>query len=521
MSSVDEEEMVIVEPAASLTSTTEEDVVKQLEAYKEAKRARVDVGVNTSPALSGDAGPDLQFAASALDATVQGLAPILEEVERCHPFEVLTSKQLVPLEGSAASGTLDALVNIPKAFIEKHAAGKVGLVVMLDVSGSMDGNPMETMKAAVEKLPAMLESKHGVEIETAMGTFSDTAQIFNERFEKDGRDTGKQPFSKLNLAAAKNVALRLKTDRATNIEAAIEAAAGVFLDEMPDEPPLKHVVLLTDGNPTRGECIPELLDRKIKQTFCQPGAEQFVVSVLCLGSNIDRAVAKALTNATGGIVAHARDTTELAEAMGAIFGPITETSKALTICVGGEYTKKCGLLTLDNRRTLVTVEAPAKDVAGRQEATTVELLGIAAAPAHFSKSVILDYVDKEKLAALGANADPVPRMLQDELDAVQMRDERNREFEAALIKEGMATAAKVSRTYTERAAQRFGADAPSIHRFRMHSDRTERMAEADAELETQLATGGGEDGVVYRSLGGPTPTASAQLTSDALSSQYC
>ncbi|XP_045164573.2 inter-alpha-trypsin inhibitor heavy chain H3-like [Mercenaria mercenaria] len=145
------------------------------------------------------------------------------------------------------------------------------IVFVIDISGSMDGNPIEQVKEAMTSILSRLRTHDFFNIIL----FDDNTIMWKSTF---------QQATSLNVKAAKYfVEKSVKADGSTNINEALLLAVDMFDKELPADMNGnlgKIIVFLTDGSPTYGETDTTAIRRNIR-------ARNYLNGQICCKSSIN------------------------------------------------------------------------------------------------------------------------------------------------------------------------------------------------------------------------------------------
>ncbi len=212
--------------------------------------------------------------------------------------------EALPLHRRRPVGTTQTEYVLIKISAPKQVSGplpRLTTVLLLDVSGSMKGNPLAQVKESVARLSAILSD------EDALGvvTFSTSAQTV-------------VPIQPLSSAGARRSIERasesLLADGYTNLSAGLSHAALQFAPRQPDERQL--VLLLSDGQPNVGTQSSDGLAGEAAMIKSRGVA----VSTLGYGAQHNEDLLLALADAAGGRYAYVKDTTMAASGFARALG---------------------------------------------------------------------------------------------------------------------------------------------------------------------------------------------------------
>lgn len=212
--------------------------------------------------------------------------------------------EALPLHRRRPVGTTQTDYVLIKISAPKQVSGplpRLTTVLLLDVSGSMKGNPLSQVKESVARLSSIL----GDEDSLGVVTFSTSAQTV-------------VPLQPLSTAGARRNIERasesLVADGYTNMSAGLSHAALQFPPRLPDERQL--VLLLSDGQPNVGTQSTEGLGGEAAMIKSRGVA----VSTLGYGAQHNEDLLLALADAAGGRYAYVKDTTMAASSFARALG---------------------------------------------------------------------------------------------------------------------------------------------------------------------------------------------------------
>jgi len=208
-------------------------------------------------------------------------------------------------QGPTAASTVDLEV--------LKCAPAVALV--LDVSGSMDGSRLSSMKSSAAQVVGLLEDGNKLSI----SVYSTNASVV---FPMQALDAG-------NRATALSAITSLSASGSTNIGGGILSGLGQ-LEAQADRPEPGIIVLLTDGEHNTGT--------DPATAAAQVATADFTLQSVALGSNIDAAQLKTASEQTGGTLVVVENDEDLASAIvqqaTAVQGDDVLLSQRLTIAPG-------------------------------------------------------------------------------------------------------------------------------------------------------------------------------------------
>tara|TARA_B100000519_G_scaffold193744_1_gene196727 strand:+ start:1210 stop:2604 length:1395 start_codon:yes stop_codon:yes gene_type:complete len=285
------------------------------------------------------------------------------------PFELTVgAKELA----SDTATRFHSLVTFDEGYIKDRTAAAAQapthVLIMTDVSLSMEGIGIHGASEAIKKIPLMLEDSP-LDIRISFNTFHGDAQVWEPQW----CDIAAADM-KTKCAAYANQ-LCVPTDAfGTNHEDAIKSCFD-HLKTLPstrnlhgdgfDEPSnAKHIVIITDGDATVGETNPLRLRHNILahlnklDDLDEHNVDNgIVVHCLIVGEFVNREVPKNICTPTAGIIAFAPDPEKLSDEMSKIFWPIKQAPTAIVIKIqwGNDKPKyeHHGMLTENHRHVLL------------------------------------------------------------------------------------------------------------------------------------------------------------------------
>ncbi|XP_060553097.1 inter-alpha-trypsin inhibitor heavy chain H3-like [Ruditapes philippinarum] len=187
------------------------------------------------------------------------------------PFEIEYELEDNKNGGILIENELGQFVHMFSAPCEERKIMMKQIVFVIDISGSMDGNPIEQVKEAMDTILSRLRSHDFFNIIL----FDDDAIMWKSTF---------QQATSLNVFAAKVFIQRsVKADGRTNINEALQLAVDMFDKELPSRVSGnlgKIIVFLTDGSPTYGEMDTKAIRRNVR-------ARNFLHGNICCKSSIN------------------------------------------------------------------------------------------------------------------------------------------------------------------------------------------------------------------------------------------
>ena len=202
--------------------------------------------------------------------------PSKKEQENANRHSKLPFEIEYELEGNKKGGHLirnehGHFVHMFSAPCEERKIMTKQIVFVIDISGSMDGNPIEQVKEAMNSILSRLRIHDLFNIIL----FDDDTIMWKSTF---------QQATTLNVNAAKIFIQRsVKADGRTNINEALLLAVDMFDKELPPGTSGtlgKIIVFLTDGSPTYGETDTKAIRRNVR-------ARNFLHGKMCCKSSIN------------------------------------------------------------------------------------------------------------------------------------------------------------------------------------------------------------------------------------------
>lgn len=385
-----------------------------------------------------------------------------------------------------------ALVTFSEEYVAAELAKNpsVHVAVMTDVSYSMQGRGINAAKEAIKKIPEQLLTDAKVQPLVSLNTFHGSAQ----EWRPENCDIAPADLNAKCLDYADKLHIPGNSN-GTNHSDALKSCVNYLKDKQG----LKHVVFITDGDSTVGECNPmrqrQALEQMLKDLAGPYDTQQeIVVHCVVVGTCVNREVPKNLCAPTGGIVACALRMDTLPDEMARVFGPIREAPRALVLITdwydrpSSPETTRHGLLTSNKRHVLLDLGW----------ACSNPQLGLA----HLDVSVHghdvrrdFDLVPNVDLAEV-----VVPEDLKFELEAIELEKKMAAEAEEALKTKGYDAMVDVVR-HTTASAPVVGMPVYIQERFTRRAVATETMASVAAAMPVD-EDDEGEGGPSYRSLGG-------------------
>ena len=203
------------------------------------------------------------------------------------------SLEALPLHRRVQAGVAGTDYMLIKITAPKHVSGpqpRLSTVLLLDVSGSMKGQPLEQVKESVRRLASIL----GDEDALGVVTFSTSAQTVAPIQTLAGG------VARRNIERAADT---LHADGYTNMSAGLSHAALQFAPRAPDERQL--ILLLSDGQPNVGTQTQDGLAGEVALIK----GRSVALSTLGYGAQHNEDLLLALSDAGGGRYAYVKDTT--------------------------------------------------------------------------------------------------------------------------------------------------------------------------------------------------------------------
>ena len=333
-----------------------------------------------------------------------------------------------------------ALVTFNDTYIDEAfaAATPVHVAILVDVSYSMEGCGITAAAETIRQVPKQLLDDTKLKFEVSLNTFHGIAQSWDpENCDIKAADLE----GRCNEFAD---ALQIPEDSyGTNHQDAIKSAFE-YLKLKRGGLGLKHIVLVTDGDATVGQCNPLRLQLEMREMLKELGDEQIVVHMVVVGSHVNREVPKNICAPTAGVVAFALRAETLPDEMAKVFAPIKEAPQAIVLQIGwgggieNNYVRH-GLLTKNHKHVVVDLNFDPSREKGRQAR-----LGIRGH--NFEHTKLFDLKPKAELAPV-----VVPADLKFELEALEIQAKMVAEAEEALRTRGAQAMAHVTKTYTDSA----------------------------------------------------------------------
>ena len=436
-------------------------------------------------------------AACCSDPTRRVCQRVEDMVVRHSPPAILTEVSKAMVEAGRESVRTGFFVSEATATTLQGMNRAIDVCVLIDVSPSMR-TVEDLLKQCIEKLPDIL-SPDGVNIDTvncAIGFFSDHVNFINSE-----KVAGYKQFGTLNKVGAMNIANKLKIQGSggTNTKSALNSGLCLLQDnrtKLKHDPGfLQHLVLVTDGNPTRGElrafALGDLVSDYINSKLSGCAV---VVHTLSLGNDVDVDVCHNIVKSTGGLMGHARNGQELLPEMRRIFAPITSSGMAFLLAISdnrpnhgaGVRYERFGILTKENREALLTLDIPPVASAGIQKAATLTLLN-SFLP---TQNVMMKYILAENYES--ESRELVHFALAKKFEEKRMQEEEQEKVRNALAENDIQSAIDISQTYTmnynnqglDSAAQRSSARTRRLEEMAEASHDVPRMNDNSASLMT-------------------------------------
>lgn len=414
------------------------------------------VGQKRARTSTGDEGDNTSLAnsCSSAERCAQRVSKQVEDVLSTTPPPTLLTQYSNARVDTGRSSVNTGYVIQENAAItfQKLWYKSVDVLILFDVSPSMH-SVQPILEDCVRKLPDMLSNGSTVaNVNCALGFFGDEVEIMHT-----GQVTGYDRFGTLSKVVALNLANRLSINRSggTNTSLALEKGLSALKENRNDcnrdNGYLQHLVLVTDGNPTRGKTIAKELGHivdhhvDVEQQHCS-----VMVHVLSIGDDVSVQVPHEIVKSTCGLIGHARSADDLLPEMKRIFDPITSSTMAFSLAISDNRTdtvryKRFGLLTPENRSALFSLDFPPVECAGMHQAASITLAN--SGPFFPEQLIMIEYFEKDEYEQ--ASSDTMPVMLQQMLDEKRMQDEEQQEVRNALAANNFEGAIEISRTYTQ------------------------------------------------------------------------
>lgn len=178
-----------------------------------------------------------------------------------------------------------AEITAPSAGLERERP-PLSVVFVLDVSGSMGGEPLDQVKRATKKMIEMLRPDDRVGVVAFSSTSSVVAYVSN----------ADAPAKKKIIRSID----RMTTEAATDIEAGLRMGHAIFPDRRPHE--RRVIILLSDGVPNQGACgCAEL------QAIAAQYRKNASTSTLGFGGSHSEPILSAIAEGGGGMYHYIRD----------------------------------------------------------------------------------------------------------------------------------------------------------------------------------------------------------------------
>jgi molecular chaperone DnaK len=176
----------------------------------------------------------------------------------------------------AVSGQVE--LHIDQTAVDEFAGGRAeGIVLLIDLSYSMDGWKLETTKKAVLEFLKIRRGGAGAQDYIGCVTFHSTAQVVAA----PARDAGNLPGNVASLTASGT------TNMAAGIRAAVKSLNG-----LPDPALRKRIILLSDGEPDSADLVAKTLKDVV--------AGNIRVDTVGAGSDFNAALLREIADKTGG-----------------------------------------------------------------------------------------------------------------------------------------------------------------------------------------------------------------------------
>lgn len=177
----------------------------------------------------------------------------------------------------------------------------VDLALVLDLSGSMDGEKLDKLKATIYRLLDVLEAMFAGKYRVSITTFStDVQNVY--------------PMGAPDIATVKALVGQFKAEGETNLSGGLFRAAEQ-LSTLPDEGRSRSVWLLTDGHPSTG-----VRDVDSLITILTPMLKDTPVNTFGFGMDHDSSFLSKLANATKGMYTYVPRPDGLTDAIATCLG---------------------------------------------------------------------------------------------------------------------------------------------------------------------------------------------------------
>ncbi|WP_437621957.1 VWA domain-containing protein [Sorangium sp. So ce1151] len=182
-------------------------------------------------------------------------------------------------DGAGSSPKQLHVVAEARASANVMGTSPLSIVLAIDTSGSMDGQPLDSVISSVTRLLELV----GPNDKMGIVTFSSTAQVV-------------APLMRINhesMLALGSVVQSIRANGRTNIDDGLQAAASLLRDK--DDPNHRTILLLSDGQPNRGRQTQEELADIVRSL-----RPDIAVSTLGYGESHNEDILAALSDAGAG-----------------------------------------------------------------------------------------------------------------------------------------------------------------------------------------------------------------------------
>lgn len=428
---------------------------------------------------------------------------IEDMVVKNSPPIVLTAHSKASVEEGRTAVETAYIIGEDSARVLQEVHTSVDALILLDVSPSMQ--PVKSMlQDCVTKLPDLFTDSisSGCKVRNvncAIGFFGNDVEIMHT-----GQVVGYERFATLTKVGALNIAnqINVNTKGGTNTSLAIEKGLAALKQNRTDckytDGYLQHLVIVTDGNPTLGITSTQAIGDIVKDHVnVKQGGAAIMIHVLALGDDVRVQVAEEIVKPTCGLMAHARNGSELLAHMKHIFDPIMSSGMAFCLAISDGRTnneapiryERFGLLTQDNRSALLSLDFPPKSSHGMHQAASITLQreGREGQRLSYTSNVMIKYLEKEDYQR--ASPDLVHSMLQHMLDERRMQEQEQEQMRNALAANNFQAAIQISQNFTQNYHDQNHNSA--YRRSSIRTARLQEMADAAANMppmDTNSAT---------------------------------
>ena len=207
--------------------------------------------------------------------------------------------------GDPVRGIIDVRHNVTKDKTEEEEKEMSNIVIVVDLSGSMDGNPLQSIKLCIEYLVHAFIDKATLSI---VG-FNDVATVVHPRVQ----------LTTENATNCLQNAFSMDAHGCTNMEAGLRTGAETLISAG-KEHSRNYMICITDGIPNVGEYNPKILGNITSSVL---GTINSAVHIIGLGYSVDKPMLANLADyCPRGRFDHVCSTENMVERMGAIIGQI-------------------------------------------------------------------------------------------------------------------------------------------------------------------------------------------------------